>query len=58
MVDRNAGGPPERQIQFRIGIRLGDPSSTKTMATLADDLKIAGDLMGFVGALAREARLS
>jgi len=30
MVERNSGLPPERRIEFRVGIHLGDASRTAT----------------------------
>jgi adenylate cyclase len=40
MVDRNGALPPERRIEFRVGIHLGDPVED------GDDVKIAGALKG------------
>ena len=53
MVERNAGLPPERRIQFRIGIHLGDVVEETDGDLMGDGVNIAARLEGIakVGAI-------
>src|ERR1700761_3306966 len=46
MVDRNAGVPPERRIEFRIGIHLGDVVEEVDGDLMGDGVNIAARLEG------------
>jgi adenylate cyclase len=46
MVERNAGLPPERRIQFRIGIHLGDVVEESDGDLMGDGVNIAARLEG------------
>ncbi len=46
MVERNAGLPPERRIEFRIGIHLGDIVEEADGDLMGDGLNIAARLEG------------
>ncbi len=46
MVERNAGIPPERRIEFRIGIHLGDVMVESDGDLLGDGVNIAARLEG------------
>src|SRR5512135_3891772 len=46
MVERNAGLPPERRIEFRIGIHLGDVVEEKDGDLMGDGVNIAARLQG------------
>ena len=46
MVERNAGLPPERRIQFRIGIHLGDVVEETDGDLMGDGVNIAARLEG------------
>ena len=46
MVERNAGLPPERRIQFRIGIHLGDVVEESDGDLMGDGVNIAARLQG------------
>ena len=46
MVERNAGLPPERRIQFRIGIHLGDVVEETDGDLMGDGVNIAARLQG------------
>jgi len=46
MVERNAGLPPERRIEFRIGIHLGDVVEERDGDLLGDGVNIAARLEG------------
>src|SRR6476469_8041354 len=46
MVERNAGVPPERRIQFRIGIHLGDVVEESDGDLMGDGVNIAARLEG------------
>ena len=46
MVERNAGLPPERRIQFRIGIHLGDVVEESDSDLMGDGVNIAARLQG------------
>jgi TolB-like protein/class 3 adenylate cyclase len=46
MVERNAGLPPERRIEFRIGIHLGDVVEESDGDLLGDGVNIAARLEG------------
>src|SRR5207344_2397181 len=44
MVERNAGVPPERRIEFRIGIHLGDVVEESDSDLMGDGVNIAARL--------------
>src|SRR6202045_944768 len=46
MVERNAGLPPERRIEFRIGIHLGDGVEESDGDLMGDGVNIAARLQG------------
>jgi adenylate cyclase len=46
MVERNAGLPPERRIEFRIGIHLGDVVQESDGDLMGDSVNIASRLEG------------
>src|SRR5262249_42367356 len=46
MVERNAGLPPERRIEFRIGIHLGDVVEERDGDLMGDGINIASRLEG------------
>src|SRR5271167_2413532 len=46
MVERNAGVPPERRIEFRIGIHLGDVVEEADGDLMGDGVNIAARLEG------------
>jgi adenylate cyclase len=46
MVDRNAGVPPERRIEFRIGIHLGDVVEEADGDLMGDGVNVASRLEG------------
>ena len=46
MVERNAGLPPERRIEFRIGIHLGDVVEEADGDLMGDGVNIAARLEG------------
>lgn len=46
MVERNAGLPPERRIEFRIGVHLGDVVEEKDGDLMGDGVNIAARLEG------------
>src|SRR5579862_8998013 len=46
MVERNAGLPPERRIEFRIGIHLGDIVEESDGDLMGDGVNIAARLEG------------
>src|SRR5438132_10744972 len=46
MVERNAGLPPERRIEFRIGIHLGDVVQESDGDLMGDGVNIASRLEG------------
>ena len=54
MVERNAGLPPERRIEFRIGIHLGDVVEESDGDLMGDGVNIAARLEG-IGQSDREA---
>jgi TolB-like protein/Flp pilus assembly protein TadD len=49
MVERNAGLPPERRIEFRIGIHLGDVVEESDGDLMGDSVNIAARLEGIAG---------
>jgi Adenylate and Guanylate cyclase catalytic domain len=51
MVERNAGLPPERRIEFRIGIHLGDVVEESDGDLMGDGINIAARLEGIGGTL-------
>ena len=46
MVERNAGVPPERRIEFRIGIHLGDVVEESDGDLMGDGVNVAARLEG------------
>src|ERR1700686_989777 len=46
MIERNAGVPPERRIEFRIGIHLGDVVEEDDGDLMGDGVNIAARLEG------------
>jgi adenylate cyclase len=46
MVERNAGLPPERRIEFRIGIHVGDVVEETNGELMGDGVNIAARLEG------------
>jgi adenylate cyclase len=46
MVERNAGLPPERKIEFRVGIHLGDVVEESDGDLMGDGVNIAARLEG------------
>jgi class 3 adenylate cyclase len=46
MLERNAGLPPERRIEFRIGIHLGDVVEESDGDLMGDGVNIASRLEG------------
>ena len=46
MVDRNAGLPPERRIEFRIGIHVGDVVEETDGDLMGDGVNVAARLEG------------
>jgi adenylate cyclase len=46
MVERNAGLPPERHIEFRVGIHLGDVVEESDGDLMGDGVNIAARLEG------------
>ena len=49
LVERNAGVPPERRIEFRIGIHLGDVVEESDGDLMGDGVNIAARLEGIAG---------
>ena len=50
MVERNAGVPPERRIEFRVGIHLGDVVEEADGDLMGDGVNIAARLEASGGA--------
>jgi adenylate cyclase len=48
MVERNAGLPPERRIEFRVGIHLGDVVEESDGDLMGDGVNIAARLEGIL----------
>src|ERR1700733_6872301 len=46
MIERNAGLPPERRIEFRVGIHLGDVVEESDGDLMGDGVNIASRLEG------------
>jgi adenylate cyclase len=46
MVERNAGVPPERRIEFRIGIHVGDVVEESDGDLMGDGVNVAARLQG------------
>ena len=46
MVERNAGVPPEKRIEFRVGIHLGDVVEESDGDLMGDGVNIAARLEG------------
>ena len=46
MVERNAGGPAEQRIEFRLGIHLGDVVEESDGDLMGDGVNIAARLQG------------
>ena len=53
MLERNAGLPPERRIEFRIGIHLGDVVEESDGDLMGDGVNIAARLEGVCESRAR-----
>ena len=51
MVERNVGLPPEKRIEFRIGIHLGDVVEEEDGDLMGDGVNIASRLEGDTNAL-------
>ena len=49
LVERNAGVPPERRIEFRVGIHLGDIVEESDGDLMGDGVNIAARLEGIAG---------
>jgi adenylate cyclase len=49
MIERNSGLPPERRIEFRIGIHLGDVVEEADGDLMGDGVNIAARLEGIAG---------
>jgi hypothetical protein len=60
LIERNAGLPPERRIEFRVGIHLGDVVEETDGDLTGDGVNIAARLEGIAArrAAARRARLT
>jgi adenylate cyclase len=56
MVERNAGVPSDRQIEFRIGVHLGDVVEESDGDLMGDGVNIAARLEGIAqpGAICRD----
>ncbi|MDP6707986.1 MAG: adenylate/guanylate cyclase domain-containing protein [Alphaproteobacteria bacterium] len=50
MIERNAGLPPERRIEFRIGVHLGDVVEESDGDLMGDGVNIAARLEGIASA--------
>src|SRR6476659_2813181 len=50
MVERNIGLPPERRIEFRVGIHVGDVVEESDEDLMGDGVNIAGRLEGIANA--------
>ena len=50
MIERNAGVPPERRIEFRVGIHLGDVVEESDGDLMGDGVNIAARLEGIADA--------
>ena len=46
MIERNAGLPPERRTEFRVGIHLGDVVEESDGDLMGDSVNIAARLEG------------
>ena len=46
MVERNAGVPPDRRIEFRVGIHVGDVVEESDGDLMGDGVNIAARLEG------------
>jgi adenylate cyclase len=46
MIERNAGLPPERRIEFRVGVHLGDVVEEADGDLMGDGINIAARLEG------------
>jgi class 3 adenylate cyclase len=46
MVERNAGVPPERRIEFRVGVHLGDVVEEEDSDLMGDGVNVAARLEG------------
>ena len=55
MVERNAGVPAERRIEFRVGIHLGDVVEEADGDLMGDGVNIAARLEGICASPARSA---
>ena len=50
LLERNAGVPPERRIEFRIGIHVGDVVEESDGDLMGDGVNIAARLEGIAQA--------
>src|SRR5215472_12776539 len=50
MIERNAGVPPERRIEYRIGVHLGDVVEESDGDLMGDGVNIAARLEGIAAA--------
>ena len=55
MIERNAGLPPERRIEFRVGIHLGDVVEESDGDLMGDSVNIAARLEGISGSASRSS---
>ena len=46
MIERNAGLPPERRIEFRVGIHVGDVVEESDGDLMGDGMNVAARLEG------------
>jgi adenylate cyclase len=46
MIERNAGVPPEKRIEFRVGVHLGDVVEESDGDLMGDGVNIAARLEG------------
>ena len=53
LIERNAGVPPERRIEFRVGVHLGDVVEESDGDLMGDGVNIAARLEGFCQARRR-----
>ena len=60
MIERNAGVPPEKRIEFRVGVHLGDVVEESDGDLMGDGVNIAARLEGVCepGGVSDEERLS
>jgi adenylate cyclase len=53
MVERNAGMPEDRRIEFRMGVHLGDVVEEADGDLMGDGVNIAARLEGIAGSVAK-----